>query len=38
LLITVIGAVAGGAGFIINHFQRREDIRKTQDIGGKERA
>lgn len=38
VLITVIGAVSGGAGFIINHFQRQEDIRKTQDIGGKERA
>jgi hypothetical protein len=27
LLITVIGAVAGGAGFIINRFQKQEDIR-----------
>jgi hypothetical protein len=33
LLITVIGAVAGGAGFIINQFQR-QDI-NIQDIGGK---
>jgi hypothetical protein len=33
LLVTVIGAVAGGAGFIINQFQR-QDI-NTQDIGGK---
>jgi hypothetical protein len=36
LLITVVGAIAGGAGFIINRFQRR-DIR-TQEIGGKRRA
>lgn len=34
LLITVIGAVAGGAGFIINQFQR-QDIKNIQDIGGK---
>jgi hypothetical protein len=33
LLLTVIGAVAGGAGFIINQFQR-QDI-NIQDIGGK---
>jgi hypothetical protein len=33
LLLTVIGAVAGGAGFIINQFQR-QDI-NTQDMGGK---
>ena len=33
VLITVIGAVAGGAGFIINQFQR-QDI-NIQDIGGK---
>lgn len=33
LLITVIGAVAGGAGFIINQFQRQHI--NTQDIGGK---
>jgi hypothetical protein len=33
LLVTVIGTVAGGAGFIINQFQR-QDI-NTQDIGGK---
>lgn len=31
LLITVVGAVSGGAGFIINQFQRR-DI-ETQDTG-----
>jgi hypothetical protein len=36
LLVTVIGAVAGGAGFIINQFQR-QDI-NTQDIGGKKRT
>lgn len=36
LLITIVGAVAGGAGFIINQFQRR-DI-QTQDIGGKRRG
>jgi hypothetical protein len=24
LIITVVGAVAGGAGFIINQFQRRD--------------
>jgi hypothetical protein len=35
LLITVIGAVAGGAGFIINQFQRQDINKKTQDIGGK---
>lgn len=33
LLITVVVAVAGGAGFIINQFQR-QDI-QTQEIGGK---
>ncbi len=33
LLVTVVGAVAGGAGFIINQFQRREV--KTQYRGGK---
>jgi hypothetical protein len=33
LLLTVIGTVAGGAGFIINQFQR-QDI-NIQDIGGK---
>jgi hypothetical protein len=36
LLITVVGAIAGGAGFIINQFQR-QDI-QTQEIGGKRRA
>jgi hypothetical protein len=36
LLITVVGAVAGGAGFIINQF-RRQDI-ETQDMGGKRGA
>lgn len=35
LLITVIGAVAGGAGFIINQFQRQDIKKKTQDMGGK---
>jgi hypothetical protein len=35
LLITVIGAVAGGAGFIINQFQRQDINKKTQDLGGK---
>jgi hypothetical protein len=35
LLITVIGAVAGGAGFIINQFQRQDIKKKIQDIGGK---
>jgi hypothetical protein len=34
LLMTVVGAVAGGAEFIINHFR---DI-QTQEIGGKSRA
>jgi len=33
LLVTVVGAAAGGAGFIINQFQRREV--KTQYRGGK---
>jgi hypothetical protein len=33
LLVTVIGAVAGGAGFIINQFQRQGI--SAQDIGGK---
>ncbi len=33
LLVTVVGAIAGGAGFIINQFQRREV--KTQHRGGK---
>ena len=33
LLLTVIGAVAGGAGFIINQFQRQGI--NIQDIGGK---
>ncbi len=38
LLIAVIGAVAGGAGFMINHFQKQEAIgKKTPDIGGKGR-
>jgi hypothetical protein len=32
LIITVVGAVAGGAGFTINQFQRRDT--QTQDIGG----
>jgi hypothetical protein len=36
LLITVVGAVAGGAGFIINQFQRQDN--QTQEIGGKRRA
>ena len=36
LLVTVIGAVAGGAGFIISQFQR-QDI-SAQDIGGKKGA
>jgi hypothetical protein len=35
-LVGVVGAVAVGAGFIINPFQRR-DI-QTQEIGGKRRA
>jgi hypothetical protein len=35
LLIAVFGAVAGGAGFIINQLQR-PDI-QTQDMGGKRR-
>ena len=35
LLITVIGAVAGGAGFIINQFQRQDIKKNIQDIGGK---
>lgn len=33
LLITVVGAVAGGAGFIINQFQKRD--RQMQNIGEK---
>ena len=36
LLVAVVGAVAGEAGFIIHQFQRR-DI-QTQEIGGKRRA
>lgn len=36
LLVTIVGALAGGAGFIINLFQRRD--MQTQDIGGKRRA
>lgn len=36
LLLTVIGAVAGGAGFIINQFQRQGI--SAQDIGGKKGA
>jgi hypothetical protein len=36
LLVGVVGAVAGEAGFIINQFQRR-DI-QTQEIGGKRRS
>ncbi len=36
LLMTVVGAVAGGAEFIINQFQIR-DI-QSQEIGGKRRA
>jgi hypothetical protein len=36
LLITVLGTVAGEAGFIISQFQR-QDI-QTQEIGGKRRA
>jgi hypothetical protein len=32
LIITVFGVVAGGAGFMINQFQRRDT--QTQDIGG----
>ncbi len=36
LLMTVVGAVAGEAEFIINQFQRR-DI-QTQEFGGKSRA
>ncbi len=36
LIITVVGAVAGGIGFMINQFQRRDA--QTQDIEGKRRA
>ncbi|MDQ3854092.1 MAG: hypothetical protein M3299_14815 [Thermoproteota archaeon] len=35
LLITVVGSIAGGAGFIINQFQRRHI--QTQEIGGGKR-
>jgi hypothetical protein len=37
LLITMVGTVAGEAGFIINQFKRRDDI-QTEDIEGKRRG